>query len=252
MSKISAVIITLNEEKNIARCIRSLKDVADEILIIDSFSTDQTVVISQNTGATVLQKEWLGYGETKNYGNSMAKYDYILSLDADEALSPQLAQSVLNVKENLSGAYSFNRLTNYCGQWIHHCGWYPDKKIRLFNRKNAQWSNHPVHESLELNPRLLVTHLRGDLFHYSFATIAEHLKRVNKYSELAAKELIAGEVKISYLKLVSAPAIKFISSYFIKRGFADGFYGYCICAISAFDLFIRYAKVIQMRRTVES
>ena len=248
MPNISAVIITYNEEKKITRCLNSLKSVADEIVVIDSYSTDKTVEICKKFNVKIVQHKWEGYSKTKNYGNTIAEHDYILSIDADEELSEGLINSIKKVKENLSGAYSFNRLTNYCGQWIHYCGWYPDKKIRIFNRNEALWSKSSIHETIQFKNQVSITHLEGDLLHYSFLTLSDHLKTINKYSELAAYDLINQNKKFFHFKIFMVPILKFISSYFFKRGFLDGFYGFCICVFSAFDIFIRYAKVIHFNK----
>ncbi|MBP6695884.1 MAG: glycosyltransferase family 2 protein, partial [Saprospiraceae bacterium] len=140
MESLSVVIITLNEEKNIGRCLDSVKDIADEIIVIDSFSTDQTQKICDSYGATFIQKEWLGYVETKNFAIQQSSFNLILSLDADESLTDKLKNSVKLVKDNRNeDGYILNRLTNYCGQWIYHSGWYPDKKLRLFDKTKGGW-----------------------------------------------------------------------------------------------------------------
>lgn len=252
MLKLSVVIITYNEEKNIERCLRSVRNVADEIVIVDSFSSDRTAEICKKYGTKIYERKWQGYSHTKNFGNQMAAYNQILSIDADEALSPELEASILEMKRNsLAGIFSFNRKTNYCGKWIGYCGWYPDVKIRLFDRNFARWEGEYVHEELSFQRSLPVRHLKGDLLHYSFESIADHLQRVNKYSDLAASELLERDIKGMAFKMIFSPAGKFLKSYFLKKGFLDGFYGFCICAISAFDVLIRYAKVIQLRRSAE-
>ena len=243
MPKISAVIIARNEENHIERCIKSLQGVADEILVVDTGSVDRTIGLAMSLGAEVLAIEWQGYARSKNIGNERASYDHILSLDADEALSPELREAILAEKPRLGGLYRFNRLTNYCGQWIRHCGWYPDPKLRLFDRRAARWEGEFVHESLQYDRSLEVKQLPGDLLHYSFESLNDHLRRVNHYSDLAAREIIEQGRHISAGKLWLSPPLKFFKSYILKQGWRDGFYGLCISAISAFDVFIRYAKV---------
>lgn len=252
MTAISAVIITYNEEKKIKRCLESVAAVADEILIIDSFSSDRTTAICQEFGCRVVQRPWGGYARTKNYGNQIAQHDFIFSIDADEVLSPRLISSLLAQKPSLHGAYSMNRLTNYCGKWIYHCGWYPDPKIRLFNRQDAHWVGEYVHEYLQFKQPVQTTHLAGDLWHYSFNSFQDHLQRVNQYSELAAQELVAFGKEHLVPKMLFSPIIKFLKIYLIQRGFLDGFYGFSIASISAFDIFIRYAKAIQLRKRVNA
>ena len=151
MLKLSVVIITLNEEKNIERCLQSVKDIADEIIVVDSYSDDRTEEICSEFGVKFIQQKFKGYVDQKNDGNALASHDYILSLDADEALSEELAASISQVKENWQfDAYAMNRLTSYCGKWIRHSGWYPDRKSRLFDRRKARWTGHLVHERVEV------------------------------------------------------------------------------------------------------
>ncbi len=241
---ISAVIITKNEERNIGRCIDSLEGVADEIVVVDSGSTDGTLAICQEKGVRVIETEWLGYAGTKNLGNDAAKGDYIFSIDSDEALTPGLKASILQAKQvGLSGAYSWNRLTSYCGQWIHHCGWYPDRKTRLFPKGKAKWVGAFVHETLELSPDLLTTHLSGDLLHYSYQTLQEHKERIDRYSDLLVQEMLAKGKKRSIAKLLLAPPFKFIKTYLIKRGFLDGWKGFLLSFYSAKMVYIKYRKL---------
>jgi len=247
MSQISAVIITLNEEKNILRCLNSVEEVADEIVVVDSGSADDTVNIVRDFGAQLFETDWKGYGSAKNFGNLNAKNDFILSIDADEELSSELKKSILKIKSDPKDSYSFNRLTNYCGKWIYHCGWYPDTKIRIFNRLEAKWSEDIVHESLVFNSPVNAKQLEGNLLHYPFDSISEHIQRVDFYSEKAALELVQENVKLVFTNLLTKPIFKFIQSYFIKLGFLDGFYGFCISSISAFDVLVRYAKVYQLK-----
>ena len=248
MAKLSAVIITKNEEKNIRRCLESVIEVADEIIVIDSQSTDNTVSICREFQVEIFQLEWKGYAHAKNYGIGKTKNDYILSIDADEVLSEMLIHSIQKVKEQLKGAYEFNRLSNYCGQWIHHCGWYPDRKIRLFSKNNARWYGNFVHEKLQFDDHMEVINLKGDLLHYSFHSLSDHMQRVDQYSQLAAEELIQMKKRLIILKMIVLPFIKFLKSYIFQNGYLDGFYGFCICVISGFDVFLRYAKVIQIKR----
>ncbi|RLD77314.1 MAG: glycosyltransferase family 2 protein, partial [Bacteroidetes bacterium] len=149
MPKLSAVIITQNEEQNIGRCIDSLKGVADDIVVVDSGSTDNTEAICKEKGARFFYNKWEGYIEQKNFANDLAEHKYILSVDADEALSGQLRDSILEAKESLKAdGYEMNRLTNYCGTWIRHGGWYPDRKLRLFHRDKFEWGGEKIHEAM--------------------------------------------------------------------------------------------------------
>ncbi|MFM2224074.1 MAG: hypothetical protein RJA07_276 [Bacteroidota bacterium] len=240
--KISAVVITFNEELNIERCINSLLDIADEIIIIDSFSTDKTKEICLQKNVKFVSTKWQGYAATKNFGHTIAQNNYILSLDADEAISEQLKNSILSIKNNLSGAYEMNRLTNYCGSWIKHGGWYPDKKIRLFNKQTTQWKNLVVHEHIEFIKTEHITYLQGDILHYSFNTMHEHKLKIEKYAKLEAQKIQHySTIKIQLKKLFS-PIATFIKMYFIKLGFLDGVAGFHVAKLSAYASFKRYAE----------
>lgn len=237
---ISAVIITFNEERNIQRCIDSLRDVADEIIVIDSFSTDKTKSICEQNKVTFIQTDWKGYSATKNFGHTRANSEWILSMDADEALSDSLKKEIVDAKKSgLKGAYRFPRLTNYCGTWIRHGGWYPDKKIRLFNRNEARWEGSFVHEELVVKEGVSITELKGDLLHYSYYTIEEHLQRSEKYAKLGA-EKIAAKGKGVFLKSIFSPVVRFIQMYFFKAGFLDGYHGFKIAAITAREVRLKY------------
>src|SRR6185312_8761206 len=179
MPKISVVIITKNEEKNIGRCIDSVKDIADDIIVIDSFSTDKTEEICKSKGARFVQHAFEGHIEQKNYATSLTEYPHVLSLDADEALDDTLKKSIAEVKENWKyDGYEMNRLTNYCGTWIKHCGWYPDRKLRLFDKTKGKWGGINPHDKFELQPNSTISRLRGDILHYSYYTIDDHYKQI--------------------------------------------------------------------------
>jgi glycosyltransferase involved in cell wall biosynthesis len=244
-TKLSVVIITLNEERNIGRCLASVKNVADEIIIVDSFSTDNTATIAASYGAKVIQQAFESYGKQKNFATQAAAYHWVLSLDADEALSQELQQSILDVKKQPEhNIYQMPRLTNYCGKWIKHCGWYPDKQIRLYDRTRSKWKEEKVHEYLQSNtPGETIATLKGDLLHYSFYTVSEHLKKIEKYSELAARAAVEQGKNASLLKIWGSPKWHFFTEYIIKAGFLDGFYGYTICKLSAYAAFIKYSKI---------
>jgi glycosyltransferase involved in cell wall biosynthesis len=244
---ITAVIITKDEEKNISRCLASLAGVVDEIIIADGSSKDKTVEIATAAGAKCVQMEWLGYSETKNKANALAAHDYILSMDADEALSDELRTSILSVKNKLSGAYLFNRRNHYCGKWIRHCGWYPDRKVRLFPKEGTKWQGEYVHETLALPAGTSETFLSGDLMHYSYDSIDAHVGRANRYSSLAADEILAKNKKALLLRCLFAPQWKFFKMFFLQLGFLDRFYGFTVCMIGSYEVFLKYAKAIQRR-----
>jgi len=239
--KLSVVVITFNEERNIERCLNSLHGLADEIIVVDSFSTDRTAAICEKAGVRFVEQKWLGYSEQKNFGNKLATHDYILSIDADEALSNELKNSILAVKsQGFEGAYSFNRLTNYCGKWIKHSGWYPDTKVRIFNRNSVVWQG-ALHETLTMN-NIPINHLKGDLLHYSYYTHDEHLRQIAKFTDIAAQDYVNSGKKHSPVKLYGSPVAKFVRDYFINLGFLDGKAGFTICRLSAKATYLKYKK----------
>ena len=248
MDKISAVIITFNEERNIARCLQSLQGVADEIIVVDSGSTDKTEEICKKFEVKFIFQEWLGYGEQKNFANSFAKFDYILSLDADEELSDTLKKSILDAKQNFTAdVYCVNRLTNYCGKkWIKHCGWYPDTKIRLWKKGKAEWNTDKVHERLIIKSGVTTPLLKGDILHYTYYSIVEHISVVNQYTTLFAEGYYAKNKRTTILKIMFAPFWGFLRDYFFRKGFMDGYYGFVICIIASFSTFLKYAKLRQL------
>lgn len=243
MPQLSVVIITFNEEKNIGRCLDSVKDIADDIVVVDSFSTDTTQSICKQYAVNFIQHKWEGYSATKNFGNTQAKYDWILSLDADEALSDKLKQSLLKVKQGTEcNTYKFNRLTNYCGHWIKHCGWYPDTKIRIFDRRIIKWQGI-IHEELVIDSNHPVIQLDGDCFHYSYYSLQQHYEQADKFTTIAAHDLFSKGKQASSLKMIISPAIKFVHSYFFRLGFLDGKAGFTICRVSAYATFLKYSKL---------
>ncbi|MFO7830128.1 MAG: glycosyltransferase [Bacteroidales bacterium] len=250
MIKISAVIITLNEEKNIKRCIDSIINIVDEIVVIDSFSTDNTKKICESYHVKFYENKFLGYSAQKNYGITKANNPYILSLDADEALSERLKKSILEVKENWQyDAYSFNRLTNYCGKWVRFGGWYPDRKIRLWDSRKGNWGGLKVHEKLIFNRRVRIKHLKGDLFHYSYYSMEEHVTQANKYSTILAQSYFENGKYISILGIILRSIWRFLRDYVIKLGFLGGLTGLHISLISSMEVFLKYIKLYKLYST---
>ena len=244
MVPLSAVVITYNEEANIQRCLASLKPVADQLLIVDSYSEDQTVVLAESVGAEVSYHAFEGHVPQKQYAVQTARYDHILSLDADEALTPELQDSLLKAKASgLPHAYTVKRLTNYCGQWIYHCGWYPDKKVRLWNRNQGQWGGMNPHDRVILDRHIRVESLDGHLLHYSFPTIDSHVHTSNKFSTIVAKERYQQNRPPSLLiHVLLNPVFTFWKKFLLQGGFKEGFYGLVICLISSYYNFLKYAK----------
>lgn len=240
MSQISAVIITKNEERNIGRCLESLEDVADEIIVVDSGSTDRTEFLCKGCNTVrFYHHDWAGYSEQKNYAESLAKFDWILSIDADEAPSHTLRTSLKRLKARgceEGMVYSMNRLTNYCGHWIWHCGWYPDEKVRLWQKGRARWDG-VVHEELRFEGEPQKVLLQGNLLHYSYYSVEDHQKRLEKYAKLAAEKARQQGRKASWLTIACKPIWRFIRGYFIKGGIRDGRAGFTVCKMEA-----RYVK----------
>ncbi len=248
--KISVVIITLNEEKNIRRCLNSVVEIADEILVVDSFSNDNTENICLEYPVNFHQHKFDTYINQKNYALSLSKYFHVLSLDADEALSEELIESIKKVKQNWQAdAYSMNRLANYCGKWIRHSGWYPDKKLRLFDKRKGSWGGINPHDKIILQKNCKEVHLKGNLYHYTYYTIDEHIAQANRFSTIAAQEIVNLNINISVLTILTKPIAKFLRNYFLKLGFLDGFYGFMICEITAFETFLKYTKAFNIQKS---
>lgn len=249
MNKLSVLVITFNEERNIERCLDSVKDIADEIVVVDSFSTDRTEEICINFNVRFIKQKFLGYIEQKNFALKHASFDYVLSLDADEALSEELKASIKEEKEEFAhNGYIMNRLTNYCGKWIKHSGWYPDRKLRLFKKNTGKWGGVNPHDKFIQNTKIKPINIKGDLLHYSYYSIEEHVNQINKFSTIKARELYKSGKKFNFLRMLSSSFAKFIKHYFIKSGFLDGWSGFIISINSAHSTFLKYVKLRQYIR----
>ncbi len=249
MPEISVVIITFNEEKNIGRCLDSVKGIADDIIVVDSFSTDRTKAICLQYGARFVEHAFEGHIEQKNWAITQAKYPHILSIDADEALDETLKESIRVVKNNWTqDGYAMNRLTNYCGTWIHHCGWYPDTKLRLWDSRKGSWTGINPHDEYRLtSPDSTVGFLKGDLLHYSYYTRDDHYRQVNYFTDILAREYNKRGRKGSLVKLTLNPIAKFLGDYFLKLGFLDGKAGFTISRISAYATWLKYSKLRKLQ-----
>jgi glycosyltransferase involved in cell wall biosynthesis len=250
MIKLSVVIITYNEEHNIARCLESVCEIADEIIVVDSYSKDDTVSLSKLHGAIVFQNKFEGHIQQKNYALTKASFDHILSLDADEALSNLLKHEIMLIKKNfLFDGYYLKRLTNYCGHWVKYCGWYPDKKLRLFNKQKGMWTGMNPHDKFVLhNGDENAGMLAGDILHYSYYTVAEHVNQMKYFSEIAAKEIYRKGKKVYKIQIIINPLLHFLKSFIIKLGFLDGWRGLQICSISSYGTYLKYKKLFQLRK----
>ncbi len=250
MQKLSVVIITYNEERNIERCLKSVQTIADEIVVVDSFSTDKTKEICARYQVKFVEHAFEGHIEQKNWAITQAKYPHILSLDADECPDETLAQSILNVKGNwITDAYSFNRCTNYCGNWVKHGSWYPDIKLRLWDSRKGHWTGENPHDCYEmLDSNVKVLHIKGDLLHYSYYSVTEHIAQGNKFSTIAAESLFQKGKKINLISLIINPLWRFVRDYFFKLGFLDGRVGFIIAINTSHSTFLKYVKLYDLNK----
>lgn len=239
--KLSATIITYNEERNISRAIESLR-CADEIVVVDSGSSDRTVELAEKLGARVVDSTWPGYAKQKNFAAEQASNDWILSLDADESLSEALEAEIWRLKKRGPefDAYTVPRMAQYLGKWIRHSGWYPDRKVRLYNRKKSTWVGPYVHESVKVDGR--VGHLESNLLHFTCSSLTEHMKSMDRYTTLAAEQLLANGDRVTWGRLICEPPWTFIRTYVVKLGFLDGVEGLAIANMAALYNFLKYAK----------
>ncbi len=229
MLPISIVILTKNEEQNIARCLSSLKGLTDDVLVIDTGSTDHTVQIAETFGVKILHETWRGYSATKNQGNKKAVYDWILSLDADEEMNEDLYDAIQAVFSNpveINTAFSVKRKMVYCEQELHFGSVSNEWRVRLFNKNVCEWNHNEVHEEVMFFKPVVVKKLNGFLWHYSYSSTKEHLDRLEKYAQLSAKQMAASGKNISFLKTLFSPVFGFIKNYFFKGGFIDGVKGF--------------------------
>lgn len=249
MHPLSVVIITFNEEQNIRRCIESVEKVADEVIVLDSNSTDRTVEIARNLGAIVHTEKFKGYIGQKNYAMKLASNNYILSLDGDEALDEKLIDSILESKKTFSyRAYSINRCTSYCGHFIRHGLWYPDKKIRLFDRRIAQWGGLNPHDKIILERGFNAKQLTGDIQHYSYNIPDDLIWQNNRLSSIAAASLYAAGHRSNWFKMLMRPTWAFFNGYFLRLGFLDGADGFTIAINTSHQVFLKYSKLYRLQR----
>jgi glycosyltransferase involved in cell wall biosynthesis len=242
MPLISATIVACNEARNLERALRSLACV-DEIVLVDSGSTDQTLAIAASLGARVIQQPWLGYAAQKNIATDHAQFDWILSLDADEELDAAARAAILSWKGSQPAAdgYRFARRARYLGRWILHSGWYPDYKVRLFDRRKAGWQGKYVHESVVVNGRIAT--MPGEILHYTCDTREEHLQRIELYTDLAAQEMRERGETPNFLQRWFDPLWVFIHTYFFRLGVLDGHQGFLIATMAARYVRRKYAKL---------
>ncbi len=250
MPAISATVITFNEEKNIGRCLDSLAGVADEIVVVDSYSTDRTAEICSRYDIRFVQNEFPGHIQQKNFAVSLTSHPLVLSLDADEVLSPELRSSILHAKENWKyDGYYFQRLNNYCGEWIRHTSWYPDFKLRLWDKRKGRWGGLNPHDKVEMESGSEISRMKGHLEHYSYSSVSEHITRVNRYSDIAARAYHEKGITSGTFKVIFNPLWKLFREIVVKTGFMQGYYGIVISVILSFETFLKYVKLKQLQNS---
>jgi glycosyltransferase involved in cell wall biosynthesis len=250
--KLSAVIITLNEERNIRRCLRSLRPVADEIVVVDSLSTDRTREICQFWDVRFIEHPFVDYPTQKRFATGQATHRHVLSLDADESLSPRLASCTLEAKADWTAdGFTMNRRNNYYGTWFRHSGLYPDRKLRLWDREKGDWQGAYVHEKVIMQPGATVGHLEGDLLHHAYGSIEAHVRQANRFSTLAAMAYRERGKPSNLPRVLLHPAYRFVRDYVVRLGFLDGYHGLLACTVNAYMTFLKYAKLRRLRRRAD-
>ena len=247
--KLTVAIITYNEESNIERCINSIKEIADQILVVDSFSTDSTKSICNNLKVDFIENTFEGHIEQKNFALNKARYDFVLSLDADETLDKTAISSIKGIKQNWKyDGYEINRMTRYCGKWIKYCGWYPDTKLRLVDKSKSKWGGTNPHDKLNVNSNH-ISRLKGKILHYTLDTQKQHIDQINYFTDISSLALYKNGKSVTILKIILAPIFKFFRDYILKLGFLDGFAGFVICSNSAHAKFLKYVKLYYLNKT---
>jgi glycosyltransferase involved in cell wall biosynthesis len=250
---ISAVIITFNEASSIDRCLSSLHKLADEIIVVDSFSSDATEDACKKYGARFVKHEFTGFMDQKNYALTLAGFKYVLSLDADEALSDELQESISSVKADIRyDGYLFNRLSNYCGQWIRHSAWYPDRQLRLFNREMGKWGVMNVHESFQMTPGSKIGRLKGDILHWPGNSASDYLRKTVEYSAIAAREMYKSGLRVSFITPVVHFTWRLFLTYILHLGFLDGRSGWQVCLTGARSTYNKYSLLRSLTREGKS
>lgn len=238
---LSLVVITLNEAGRLEKCLRSVP-FADEIVVVDSGSTDGTVELAESLGAKVIHQDWLGYGAQKQFAVDQASHDWVLCLDADEWLSAPLAREIEQVLASPDAdGYAFPRCNRFMGRWLRHGEGYPDLSLRLFCKSRGRWSTDPVHEKVVLNGAM--GHLSGDLMHESEETLGQYLAKQNRYTDLQAEQLRARGKRFSAVKLILSPVFRFIKFYVFRLGFLDGIPGLVHISIGCMNSYFKMAKL---------
>lgn len=250
MQKISVAIITFNEEKKIAQCIESVKHIADEIVVVDSLSTDGTKRICNQYNVIFIEQPFLGYIEQKNFAVTKTTNDFVLSLDADEALDEQLKTAILKVKQTglLHDGYSMNRCANFNGKWIKHGTWYPDRNVRLFNKHKAYWGGINPHDKIETLKNATTQFLQGDILHYTYDNLADLVIQNNRFTTIQAKAMYQLGKRATPFNIFINPLVAFVNGYILKGGFLNGIDGFVIAKSVAYNTMLKYAKLLQLQK----
>jgi glycosyltransferase involved in cell wall biosynthesis len=245
--KLSVTVIARDEAANIAAALQSVAW-ADELIVVDSQSRDDTVAIARRYTDHVVVREWAGYPAQKNYAASLATHDWILSLDADERVTPALAAEIQRTLKREPGekAFSVPRVTWHLGRWIRTTDWYPDYQLRLYDRRSAEWTGRYVHESLTVSGA--VGRLREDLQHFAYRDIAEHLETIDRYTTYAARQMHEDGRRVGWLQIAGHPPLAFLRNYLLKRGIADGVPGLVISAMNAYYVLLKFAKLWEIQQ----
>lgn len=249
MNKLSTVIMTFNEEAKIERCIQSVLSISDEIIVLDSYSTDRTKTLAQALGAQVKEHKFLGYIKQRELSISHAQYELILALDADEFLSPELEKEILQIKNNPQfDAYYLNRLNSINGFWLHHGSEFPHHIIRLFKKGKVTCGGNPPHDKINPVEGASSSKLKGLLMHHCNEDIHDRITTVNSHSTRAAQFRFSQGMKSNYFRILIKPIWKFIVEYFLKAGFLDGFYGFLMAKTKAFYIYLRESKLMELNK----
>jgi glycosyltransferase involved in cell wall biosynthesis len=250
LSKISAVIITKNAQRYLSRVLKSLNNLVDEVIVVDSGSSDDTLKIAKTYKARIIKQSWLGFGQQKNFGIKHAKYNWILSLDADEIVSKNLAQDIKNADFNKFAGFYLQRKNLFTGKWIRHCGWYPDWQLRLFKKDRMRFDTVDVHEQVQ--PKGKVGHLKGDIIHYTYDSDKQYFQKINNYTDLEASYLYKQKRKWSVIYQIGKPLKEFYEMYFVKKGIFDGFMGLKICMYSSYYRYLSAKKLHKLYKHHEN
>lgn len=237
---VTACIITYNEERNIRDCLRSV-GWADEILVVDSHSTDRTVEVAREFTDRVIQRKWNGINEQRQFAQDQARHDWVFNLDADERVSEDLAREIASLDlSSATDGYLMPRCAFYLGRWIRHGGWYPDYKLRLYRKAKARFIDNDPHDTLEFTGK--TARLAGEIHHYTYRSVADQLAQIQKFSTVRAEQYLRSGRRFGYLQMLLRPCWKFVNTYLFRLGALDGMAGFVISALSSYHVFVTWAK----------